>query len=127
MLLRDLVAGDEQALREAFEHADPRVLRARFGGGVPPFAAVADRLRRLDGVSRYAVGVFDGDDVIGVGEYVQAVPDSPAEVALVVHQDWQRHGIGRAVLLARSVPGALRVHLVDPTRPDGSPSTEAQP
>lgn len=32
-----------------------------------------------------------------------------------------------ALLLARSVPGALRVHLVDPTRPDGSPSTEAQP
>ena len=107
MLLRDLVAGDEQALREAFEHADPRVLRARFGGGVPPFAAVADRLRRLDGVSRYAVGVFDGDDVIGVGEYVQAVSDSPAEVALVVHQDWQRHGIGRAVLLR------LAEHAVD--------------
>jgi CBS domain-containing protein len=32
-----------------------------------------------------------------------------------------------ALLLARSVPGALRVHLVDLTRPDGSPSTEAQP
>lgn len=32
-----------------------------------------------------------------------------------------------AVLLARSVPGALRVHLVDQSRPEGPPSTEAQP
>lgn len=107
--LRDLVADDEQALRLAFDHADPRVLRARFGGGIPPFAQVADRLRRLDGVARYAIGVFDpAGGLIGVGEYVQAEPGSPAEVALVVHQDWQRQGIGTALLqrLAEHAVGA---------------------
>jgi GNAT superfamily N-acetyltransferase len=99
VLIRDLVAGDEPALRRAFESADPQVLRARFGGGVPPFEVLADRLRRLDGASRYAVGVFDEQgDVVGVGEYVQSVPGSPAEVALVVNQAWQRQGIGTAVL-----------------------------
>ena len=99
VLLRDLVASDEQALRRAFEHADPQVLRARFGGGVPPFAVLAERLRRLDGVARHAIGAFDGDgEVVGVGEYVQAAPGGPAEVALVVHHDWQRHGLGTAVL-----------------------------
>jgi GNAT superfamily N-acetyltransferase len=99
VLLRELHASDEQVLREAFEHADPQVLRARFGGGIPPFAQVAERLRRLNGVSRYAIGVFDPTgQPIGVGEYVQAEPGSPAEVALVVHHDWQRQGIGTALL-----------------------------
>jgi GNAT superfamily N-acetyltransferase len=99
VLLRDLRTSDEQVLREAFAHADPQALRARFGGGIPPFAQVADRLRRLDGVGRYAIGVFGpGGDLIGVGEYVQAEPGSPAEVALIVHHDWQRHGIGTALL-----------------------------
>jgi GNAT superfamily N-acetyltransferase len=99
VLFRDLVVSDEPALQRAFEAADPNVLRARFGGGIPPFAMLADRLRRLDGVARYAIGVFaDDGEVIGVGEYVQAAPGSPAEVALVVHHDWQRHGIGTELL-----------------------------
>jgi GNAT superfamily N-acetyltransferase len=99
VLLRDLVPSDEPALRRAFEAADPAVLRARFGGGIPPFAMVAERLRRLDGVSRYAIGVFaDDGELLGVGEYVQSAPGSPAEVALVVHHDWQRQGIGTELL-----------------------------
>lgn len=98
-LLRDLLVTDEAALREAFEGADPEVLRARFGGGVPPFEALAERLHQLDGVSRYAVAVLDEDGgIIGVGEYVQTEPGSPAEVALVVHHDWQRQGLGTALL-----------------------------
>jgi GNAT superfamily N-acetyltransferase len=99
VLLRDLVLSDEPALQHAFEAGDPTVLRARFGGGIPPFAMLADRLRRLDGVSRYAIGVFTEDgEAIGVGEYVQSAPGSPAEVALVVHHDWQRRGIGTELL-----------------------------
>jgi len=99
VLLRALTVDDEPALRRAFEDADPQVLRARFGGGIPPFAAVAARLHQMDGVDRYAVAAFDtGGDVIGVAEYVRTEPDTSAEVALVVAQDWQRHGIGAALL-----------------------------
>jgi GNAT superfamily N-acetyltransferase len=115
VLLRDLAVSDEPALRRAFEAADQGVLRARFGGGIPPFSVLAERLRRLDGVARYAVGVFDeAGDVIAVGEYAQAAPDGPAEVALVVHHAWQRCGIGTA-LLTRLAEHAVGVGITTAT------------
>jgi len=109
LLLRALTVEDEEALRRAFEGADPRVLRSRFGGGSPPFAAIAQRLHQLDGQGRYAVAAFDdAGDVIGVAEYVRTEPDTSAEVAVVVAQDWQRHGVGTALLrrLAEHAIGA---------------------
>src|SRR4051794_39093527 len=104
-----LTAADEAALRRAFEHADPAVLRSRFGGGAPPFATIAARLHRLDGTSRYAVGAFDDDgDVIGVAEYVQTEAGQRADVAVVVARAWQRDGVG-GTLLARLAVHAARV------------------
>jgi len=99
LLLRALTVEDEEALRSAFAGADPRVLRSRFGGGSPPFAAIALRLHQLDGVGRYAVAAFDdAGDVVGVAEYVRTDPRTSAEVAVVVAPDWQRHGVGAALL-----------------------------
>jgi GNAT superfamily N-acetyltransferase len=107
--VRALTVDDEASLRRAFEHADPIVLRSRFGGGAPPFSTIAARLHQLNGTSRYAVAAFaEGGDVIGVAEYVQTEPEGPADVAVVVAQDWQRQGIGAAILgrLATHAAGA---------------------
>ncbi len=101
LVLRALSVDDEPALRRAFEAADPQVLRARFGGGIPPFATISTRLHQMDGVDRYAVAAFaDDGDVIGVAEYVRTELDPSAEVAVVVARDWQRHGVGTALLRA---------------------------
>lgn len=99
VLLRALRVDDEDALRRAFEEADTGVLRARFGGGIPPFSAISQRLHQMDGVNRYAVAALDPEgDIVGVAEYVRTAPDTPAEVAVVVALDWQRHGVGTALL-----------------------------
>ena len=115
VLLRPLTIEDEDALRRAFEDADARVLRSRFGGGVPPFASIVARLHLLDGRGRYAVAALDDQgDVVGVAEYARTGPDAPAEVAVIVASDWQRQGIGTA-LLRRLAEHALGVGITSAT------------
>lgn len=99
VLVRDLTAADETALREAYTSADPAILHARFGGAVPSLSSLVDRLHHMDGIARYGAGAFDEDgELVGVAQYVQPVPDSPADVALIVAPDWQRQGVGSALL-----------------------------
>jgi CBS domain-containing protein len=131
----DVMTGDVLALAEDTDAADvARLMRESSLKSIPVLrgdavVGIVSRRDLLRSIARddaavredvllrlreYADGLVDGQ--VGVDAGVVTIAAPPDEVA------------GRtALLLARSVPGALRVHLVDRTRPDGSPSTEAPP
>ena len=106
--LRDLTVADLAALRRAFDHADPSVLRARFGGSAPRFEALARRVRALDGRGSHAVAAFSPEgEIVGVAEYVVTDDAGSADVAVVVARAWQHEGVATA-LLGRLGAHALR-------------------
>jgi GNAT superfamily N-acetyltransferase len=52
----------------------------------------------VDHLGRDAFVALDGDDIVGVGRLDRSDGESDAEVAFVVADAWQGHGIGSALL-----------------------------
>lgn len=86
-----------------------------------------DVLTELDGVDRYAVGASvwssGGVEGIGVARYVRTTEPDAAEVALLVVDDYQHRGLGRALFsrlaawaLSRGVTRFRGIVLVDNTK-----------
>jgi GNAT superfamily N-acetyltransferase len=98
--LRELHAGDEDALRRLFYRLSPETVRLRF---LQPVATPSERvlhyLADVDHDRRQALAaVFDGE-LVGVARYdrLREDPDK-AEVAVVVEDAWQGRGVGKVLL-----------------------------
>lgn len=97
---------DADALRRMFARLSPDTIHRRFFTLLP---ALDDRtLRRLTDVdhdANEAVVAVVGREIIGLASYHRSSADpAVADVAIVVEDAWQHHGIGRRMvrLLART-------------------------
>ena len=110
--IRPVNADDADALIAMHEQHSPRTVRRRFFSSMPHLPAdQARRFADVDGVSRVAlVAQAPSGELVAVARYdclpAQAGPAGPAgvadrvaaEVAIVVTDDYQHHGLGVAIL-----------------------------
>ena len=101
---------DEARLCRLFYRLSPETIYRRFFTlySHPPKDALRT-LTDLDHDRRDAVVAVVGDEVVGVGRYaaLAAEPDT-AEVAVIVEDAWQGHGLGRRLLACAT--GLARLH-----------------
>nr|WP_235834253.1 GNAT family N-acetyltransferase [Actinomadura logoneensis] len=94
--IRPFGSGDEARLRRMSDELSQGSLYTRFFSGTPrvpePYVR---KLGRLDHWDRDALVALHGDAMVGIAEYAR-VPSRPdeAEVAVLVADAWQRHGLG---------------------------------
>ena len=99
--IRPLTRADRGRLARLFDRLSPTTIYQRFHQPVvAPSLSLLEQLVRLDGVDSVAIAATYGDDVIGVARYHRPGPAEPPEAAIVVEDAWQRHGVGRRLLLA---------------------------
>ncbi|MEV5570664.1 GNAT family N-acetyltransferase [Spirillospora sp. NPDC052269] len=107
--IRPFGAGDEARLRRMSGALSRGSLYTRFFSGTPrvPETYVAT-LGRLDHWNRDALVALRDDTMVGIAEYARVAsrPDE-AEVAVLVADEWQRHGLG-GLLTRLLLPLAVR-------------------
>ena len=94
-VLRTAHAGDADALVRMADRCSTRTLRGRFGA---PIAALPPRVavRLLEEGPALVAQV--GSEVVGLATVAATRGGEPAEVALLVEDDWQRRGLGTRLL-----------------------------
>ncbi len=101
-IVRPLVAEDRQRLLDAFDRLSEESRYRRFFAPVQELSAGSlEYLVDIDHHDHEAVVAIDpaSGDLVGVARYVRQAPGSDrAEAAVVVADDWQRQGLGRALL-----------------------------
>jgi nucleotide-binding universal stress UspA family protein len=100
--IRPISPEDRDALRDAFERLSPESRYRRFFGPMPELSERdLDYLTRIDHHDHEAlVATEPGSEAgIGVARYVRTAA-TVAEPAIVVADDWQGRGVGRALLRA---------------------------
>ena len=106
--LRVIQAEDEARLERLFYRLSPESVYRRFFTlyTTPPSGAMR-KLVDLDHDTRDAVVAVVDEEIVGVARYA-AVGPHEAEVAVVVEDAWQGHGLGRRLL--ECVTALARVH-----------------
>jgi RimJ/RimL family protein N-acetyltransferase len=103
LCVRPLRASDRARYRDAVAALSPRSRYLRFAGPLPPQMTVSllDRMMRLDR-DRHVVYVgltADERRIVGVARFVaDATQPDRGEVAIAVADEWQRAGLGAALL-----------------------------
>lgn len=99
VLIRRLTLTDAPALAAALTQADPWDLRKRFLGAPPPLRVLVERLEHADGVHHLGLGAFTTDgSLVGVAQFDRNDDGPSAEIAVEVATDWQRQGLGTALI-----------------------------
>lgn len=109
--VRPIRADDSDALRAMHRKLSARSVYQRFFTALPELSvALADRFTHVDGVERVAfVGVNDEGELVAVGRYDRLSTDrSRAEIAVIVLDDYQHHGLGTR--LVRLLAEHARAH-----------------
>jgi acetyltransferase len=98
---RPIRADDIEGLGRFHGRLSPRSLYLRFFTPMPkPDPKLAARLVSVDHDNTEAIVALEDDEIIGVARYYRRPDDHSAEVAVIVADDRQGHGVGR-FLLAR--------------------------
>jgi GNAT superfamily N-acetyltransferase len=103
--LRPIRPDDADRLIAFHRHLSPRSVYLRFFTLHPELtAAEVTRFTTVDYVDRLALVAMVGGEFIAVGRFDRAPGDSEAEVAFVVADEYQHHGVGSLLLdeLARA-------------------------
>jgi len=97
--LRPLMADDGERLCRLYHRLSPESVYRRFLSPMPsPRPDVLARLLDVDHLDREAIAVLEGDEIVAVGRYIRSAGGDSAEIALVVADAWQRHGLGRLLM-----------------------------
>ncbi|HVE92068.1 MAG TPA: GNAT family N-acetyltransferase [Actinomycetota bacterium] len=98
VVLRAIRPEDAPGLIEFHQRLSPESRYFRFFGPKPELSPEEARyLAEVDFSSRFAIVAVQGDEILGVGRFDLVGPGT-AEAAVVVRDDHQGHGIGRALL-----------------------------
>ncbi|MFI0480447.1 GNAT family N-acetyltransferase [Actinomadura sp. 9N215] len=100
--VRPYGVADRERVRRMSDRLSATSLYTRFFSGTP---RIPDHylglLNTLDHWDREALVALDGDEIIGIAEYIRHTKRRwSADVAVLVADPWQRHGVG-TVLVAR--------------------------
>jgi GNAT superfamily N-acetyltransferase len=97
--VRPILPDDEERLRRFHEHLSPRSVYLRYFYLHPKLSdQEVHRLTHVDYVDRLALVAIDGDRIVAVGRYERFPGTAEAEVAFVVADEFQDHGIGSRLL-----------------------------
>src|SRR3954451_2889549 len=99
--IRPLGPGDRARVTEGFDRLSPATVNARFLGPVKARPSLFAGVDGLDRRSRIAVGAAHAEsgEPLGVARFVRDPRDpSRAEIAVTVVDEWQRRGVGTALL-----------------------------
>jgi GNAT superfamily N-acetyltransferase len=101
--LHPMQPDDAAALVDFHHRLSRETTYRRFFSPHPELSAKElDRFTHVDHLDREAIVATMGERIVGVGRYDRRPGDAEAEVAFVVADAWQRHGIG-AILLERLI------------------------
>jgi RimJ/RimL family protein N-acetyltransferase len=124
MHVRPMRPDDAEALVEFHERLSAESKYLRFFNAHPHLsAAEVQRFTHVDYVSRLALIIESGGTIIGVGRYERLPDESDAEVAFVIADAYQTHGLGGLLLHRLASAAAERgiVRFVAETLPDNRP------
>jgi GNAT superfamily N-acetyltransferase len=97
--LRPIRPDDAPRLVDFHQHLSPGSVYRRFFSAHPRLsAAEVERFTCVDYIDRMAFIAEDGDRLVAVGRYDRSPGTSEAEVAFVVADQYQHHGIGTLLL-----------------------------
>lgn len=98
--VRPILPGDAESLVAFHEGLSPETVYLRFFAVHPHLSpAEVERLTHVDGSDRLALVALAGPTLIGVARYERSASDPrSAEVAFVVADRYQGHGIGSMLL-----------------------------
>lgn len=119
LTIRPVSAEDSGALVEMHRGLSQQTVYQRFLAVMPELGpAQADRFTHVDGADRVALVVQDADGhLVAVGRYDRLPPDyRRAEVAFVVADRYQRHGLGTLLvrlLMTRARASGVEAFLAD--------------
>jgi GNAT superfamily N-acetyltransferase len=101
LLVREMTPSDADRLLRFHDALSNETVRLRFFSPHPRLSpAELARFTTVDHRDREALVALDGDDIVAVGRWDRLADPTVAEVAFVVADAWQGHGIG-PLLLAR--------------------------
>jgi GNAT superfamily N-acetyltransferase len=111
--IRPIRADDTDRLRAMHRRHSPATIRRRFFAMLPELAPVqADRFTHVDGTDRAALVAVDATgELVGVARYDRFAGTKDAEVAIVVQDDFQHHGLGTTLL--NELTGYARDHGIE--------------
>jgi RimJ/RimL family protein N-acetyltransferase len=101
LLLRPLQSGDKQRLAQAFEQLSPQTRYRRFFAPLEKLSQQDLRyLTEVDHHDHEAIAAVNPENgaIVGVARYVRSEDPAEAEVAVVVGDPWQGHGVATALL-----------------------------
>ncbi len=125
--LRPVVPGDDLLLAELLASLAPPTRRARFHGAFKLSFPRVQQMCQVDQqrhVALVVTGTWDGvEQLVADARYVVCPDGTCAELALLVHEQWQRQGVGEWMLrsLEQTARRAGLRELVAQVLPDNAP------
>lgn len=103
-------AGDDERLRRMFDRLSPETRWRRFFTAMPVLdSRVFAALTSVDHVRHEAFVALVGDEMVALASYHRRADDPAfADVAVVVEDDWQHHGLARRLM--RQLVRTARAH-----------------
>ena len=99
VLIRPILSSDSDALVRFHESLSRETTRLRFFTIHPHLTPrEVERFTHVDHHDREALVALAGDDIIAVGRYDRIPGSTDAEVAFVVADEWQGHGLATVLL-----------------------------
>ncbi len=100
LVVRPVEAGDAERVRRLFARLSPESVYRRFFTLFPtPPASILHHLVAVDHRDHEALAVLDGDEIVALASWDRpARGTADAEVAVLVEDAWQHHGLGRALV-----------------------------